>query len=212
MATSAETLNKSNAKQSSPRQKHRTGGAGNKNLVAVKEFRFVILTDIKIGEGEFSETFRAYRYDRGAPIKIAAKLLKPTQKSTNEPSQLESLLSEVSVLTALGKHSHVIEYLGIHRVERRFYMIFEYAENGDLKKLLDQHRKNVRRADMFLLNQNFKLKLAYQIASGMEYVSGLGIVHKDLAARNILLDENLCVKVSDFGCCKIGFLNKLPSK
>ena len=33
----------------------------------------------------------------------------------------------------------------------------------------------------------------------MEYISSLDIVHKDLAARNILLDKDFSCKISDFG-------------
>ena len=41
-----------------------------------REFKNCIITDVKIGEGEFSETFQGYRYDENDPIKIAAKRLK----------------------------------------------------------------------------------------------------------------------------------------
>ncbi|XP_076044158.1 vascular endothelial growth factor receptor 1-like isoform X2 [Oratosquilla oratoria] len=43
---------------------------------------------------------------------------------------------------------------------------------------------------------------AYQIARGMEYLSFRKVLHGDLAARNILLDENHIVKISDFGLAK----------
>lgn len=40
---------------------------------------------------------------------------------------------------------------------------------------------------------------AYQIAKGMEYLAGKRFLHKDLAARNILLTDNFECKISDFG-------------
>ncbi|XP_064080209.1 vascular endothelial growth factor receptor 1-like [Macrobrachium nipponense] len=43
---------------------------------------------------------------------------------------------------------------------------------------------------------------SYQIAKGMEYLSLRKVVHGDLAARNILLDESYTVKISDFGFAK----------
>ncbi|XP_065842985.1 uncharacterized protein [Oscarella lobularis] len=43
------------------------------------------------------------------------------------------------------------------------------------------------------------LSFAWQISSGMEYLAGKGLVHRDLACRNVLVCENNLVKVSDFG-------------
>lgn len=53
-------------------------------------------------------------------------------------------------------------------------MIFEYAEKGDLKKQLESCRKNLK----LDINSNYlnKMKIAYEIANGMEYISGLEIV------------------------------------
>lgn len=106
-------------------------------------------------------------------------------------------------------------------------MIFEYAEKGDLKKQLELYRKNFK-LEMSNSYLN-KTKIAYEIANGMEYISNLDIVlnnfqslkfiflnnilikvHKDLAARNILLDNDFNCKIADFGCCKTEFLNRRP--
>ena len=174
----------------------------------LKEFKYCVLSDLKIGEGEFGETFQGYRYDLGTPIKIAAKRLKTLKdRDQNDQSSL-NFFAEISVLTQLDKHDHVIEYLGVHKWESTMYIIFEYAEKGDLKHLLDQCRKNMKRE--LHLSGLFKLKMAYEIASGMEYIHSLDIVHKDLAARNILLDKDFSCKVADFGCCKNEFLKKRP--
>jgi receptor tyrosine kinase-like orphan receptor 1 len=43
------------------------------------------------------------------------------------------------------------------------------------------------------------LHIATQVAAGMEYLSTHHFVHRDLATRNILVGDNMCVKISDFG-------------
>lgn len=78
------------------------------------------------------------------------------------------------MLTQLGSHPNIIEYLGIHTFENNIYMVFEFAEKGDLKKQLELCRKNlkVENANIYLN----KIKIAYDIANGMEYISSLDIV------------------------------------
>jgi serine/threonine protein kinase len=46
------------------------------------------------------------------------------------------------------------------------------------------------------------VSFAYQIATGMEYLANLGIVHRDLACRNVLVGENKVLKISDFGMAR----------
>lgn len=47
------------------------------------------------------------------------------------------------------------------------------------------------------------LKMAKDIAAGMGHLHAEGIVHRDLATRNLLLDENMNVKITDFGMSRV---------
>ncbi len=117
------------------------------------------------------------------------------------------------MLSQLGIHSNVIEYLGLYSFENQMYMIFEYAEKGDLKRFLEKYRKSIangQKSKQLEIDSFFQIKVSYDIANGMEYISNLNIIHKDLAARNILLDANYNCKISDFGSCKSDFLNRRP--
>jgi proto-oncogene tyrosine-protein kinase Ret len=54
------------------------------------------------------------------------------------------------------------------------------------------------------LKPSHLLSFAYQIASGMEYLSNMSVVHRDLACRNILVDKDKMLKIADFGLSREG--------
>ncbi len=173
----------------------------------IKEFKSCILTDSKIGEGEFSELFQAYRFDLASPTKIAAKRLKVNQTNTNSIN----ILSEISVLSQLGSHPNIIDFIGVYSFNNTMYIMLEFAEHGDLKHLLDRLRKDSLNNEIVVsVDTNFQIKASMDIASGMEYISSFDIVHKDLAARNVLVDSNFNCKICDFGSCNSSYAIKRP--
>jgi serine/threonine protein kinase len=69
------------------------------------------------------------------------------------------------------------------------YLITEYCEGGNLEK----YTKN---------NENVEWgTIAFQIAQGCQYLSGLNIIHRDLKPANIFLKEGVW-KIGDFGFSK----------
>lgn len=49
------------------------------------------------------------------------------------------------------------------------------------------------------LTQEDLVSISVQIATGMEYLAEMKFVHRDMAARNCLVGDNMVVKIADFG-------------
>jgi len=73
-----------------------------------------------------------------------------------------------------------------------FCIITEYLAGGSLGKFLHHQQPDI-------LPHKLVLKLALDIARGMQYLHSQGILHRDLKSENLLLGEDMCVKVADFG-------------
>ena len=65
-------------------------------------------------------------------------------------------------------------------------------ENGDALKYIRDSEEVV-----------YRLRILRDVASGMEYLHRRGVVHGDLRAVNILIDDKCGACVSDFGLSKI---------
>jgi serine/threonine protein kinase len=75
----------------------------------------------------------------------------------------------------------------------------QFAENGSAEDLIVRKKKYVATNP-----EGFKviLQIALDAAQGLFYLHSEGIIHRDIAARNILVTENLRGKVNDFGLAR----------
>ncbi|KAJ9559626.1 hypothetical protein OSB04_004786 [Centaurea solstitialis] len=90
------------------------------------------------------------------------------------------------------KHPNIITFFAACKKPPVFCIINEYLAGGSLRAFLHQQ-------EPYSLHPNLVLKLAIDIARGMQYLHSQGIIHRDLKSENLLLGEDMCVKVADFG-------------
>ena len=71
-------------------------------------------------------------------------------------------------------------------------IVLEYCLKGDLAKFQNKRP----------LNEIYVQNFIYQLASGLKYLRDMNILHRDLKPQNLLVNENLNLKISDFGLAK----------
>ncbi|KAL8559619.1 hypothetical protein ACOMHN_008330 [Nucella lapillus] len=96
-------------------------------------------------------------------------------------------------------HPNVVHFIGVCREQEPHFIITEYCDWGDLKQFLlatrsDNGRGRGTRVPALTLGQ--KVGMVQQVAAGMEALAVQGLVHGDLAARNVLLTSRMRLKVS----------------
>ncbi|KAL3832351.1 hypothetical protein ACJMK2_024003, partial [Sinanodonta woodiana] len=98
--------------------------------------------------------------------------------------------------TQVGNHPNVLKFIGAVIDDDAIgpFIVFEHCWNGPLKDYLETQRKNIT----VQLQENL-FRFGLDICKGMEYLASKKIVHRRLAARNILLTIMYEVRISGFG-------------
>lgn len=105
----------------------------------------------------------------------------------------ERKLEEVNILKALGKNSHVIEYIDSWEDDRKIYIMTEYCEGGSLDRFLDDIG-NKGRLDEFRV-----WKILLELCMGVSHIHNSGFIHLDIKPANVLIASDGTLKISDFG-------------
>uniref|UniRef100_A0A914VBH8 Protein kinase domain-containing protein n=1 Tax=Plectus sambesii TaxID=2011161 RepID=A0A914VBH8_9BILA len=127
----------------------------------------------------------------------------------------DDFVQEIDFMKRIGYHPHLISILGCitdHQLDP--CLIIEYCCNGDLLKYVRNRRletghEEIMRTyypvtvDEMALRFKDLLSFAWQISDGMDYLSARGCIHRDVAARNVLVNEMKVAKIGDFGLCRL---------
>ncbi|XP_070574498.1 uncharacterized protein [Ptychodera flava] len=152
-----------------------------------------ILEDEPIGVGEYGRVYKARLTIRGKEYIAAAKTLCETR---SDAISRKNFVNEVRCLVELvcyPNHPNIISFLGIVTIGDPKYILTEYASNGDLKDYLMSLRLLDTETETMLI------KVARDIAKALSFMSTKGVMHKDIAARNVFLTNDFTAKIGDFG-------------
>ncbi|ESQ50883.1 hypothetical protein EUTSA_v10022559mg [Eutrema salsugineum] len=145
----------------------------------------------KLGQGGFGPVYKG-KLPEGQ--EIAVKRL-----SRASGQGLEELVNEVVVISKL-QHRNLVKLLGCCIEDEERLLVYEYMPKKSLDAYLFDPLKQK------ILNWRTRFNIMEGICRGLLYLhrdSRLRIIHRDLKASNILLDENLIPKISDFGLARI---------
>ncbi|RID65991.1 hypothetical protein BRARA_D01157 [Brassica rapa] len=124
--------------------------------------------------------------------RVAVKVLKDSTGNG------EDFINEVASMSQTS-HINIVSLLGFCYEGSKRAIVYEFLENGSLDQFIS--RKKPLTLDVTTL-----YGIALGVARGLEYLHygcKSRIVHFDIKPQNILLDGNLCPKVSDFGLAKL---------
>eukprot|EP01097_Dermamoeba_algensis_P011623 TRINITY_DN905_c0_g2_i1.p1 TRINITY_DN905_c0_g2~~TRINITY_DN905_c0_g2_i1.p1 ORF type:complete len:943 (-),score=224.10 TRINITY_DN905_c0_g2_i1:572-3400(-) len=160
-----------------------------------------------IGEGNFGKVFLG---TLSKTCQVAIKEVKADNKES-----LDQFVEEAKIAANIPPHPNIVQFLGVCISEKKksIYLVTQFVMNKNLQLYLSSLTEP--------LPMNKKTELMSGICAGMYHLSKYNIIHNDLAARNILVEESvyrnakqkfnyrLIGKVSDFGLARSSVSKKI---
>ncbi|XP_040287584.1 focal adhesion kinase 1 isoform X3 [Bufo bufo] len=139
-----------------------------------------------IGEGQFGDVHQGvFMSPENPAMSVAIK----TCKNCTSDSVREKFLQEALTMRQFD-HPHIVKLIGVI-TENPVWIIMELCTLGELRSFLQVRKYNLDLASLILY--------AYQLSTALAYLESKRFVHRDIAARNVLVLSSDCVKLGDFG-------------
>ncbi|XP_032415167.1 focal adhesion kinase 1-like isoform X2 [Xiphophorus hellerii] len=139
-----------------------------------------------IGEGQFGDVHQGVYISQENPaLSVAVK----TCKNSTSDSVREKFLQEALTMRQFD-HPHIVKLMGVI-TENPVWIIMELCTLGELRSFLQVRKYSLDLATLILYS--------YQLSTALAYLESKRFVHRDIAARNVLVSTVDCVKLGDFG-------------
>lgn len=114
--------------------------------------------------------------------------IKIIDKACLDDDNLTKTYREISILKLL-RHPHIARLYEVMESKTKIYLVTEYASRGEI---FDHLVANGR------MKEEEAARVFAQIVSAVDYCHQKGVVHRDLKAENVLLDDDMNIKVNNF--------------
>uniref|UniRef100_A0A0D3EF94 Protein kinase domain-containing protein n=1 Tax=Brassica oleracea var. oleracea TaxID=109376 RepID=A0A0D3EF94_BRAOL len=180
-----------------PRRKSDWNGENIEAIVMLKRYSYAKVKKMTnsfahvLGKGGFGTVYKGKLLD-GSGTDFAVKILKDSKGSGEE------FINEVASMSRTS-HVNIVSLLGFCYEGSKRAIIYEFMPNGSLDKYISENMSTKMEWETLY-------NIAVGVARGLEYLHNRcvsRIVHFDIKPQNILMDQDLCPKIADFGLAKL---------
>jgi eukaryotic-like serine/threonine-protein kinase len=138
-----------------------------------------------VGQGAFGDVYRAR--DAALDWQVALKLLWTSHAPGS--ARVSHLLNEARLMAKL-RHPNVVRVYGAEFVEGRVGLWMEFIKGRTLEDMLDSH---------VTFGDKEAAQIGHQLCRALAAVHGVGLVHRDIKARNVMREDGGRIVLMDFG-------------
>jgi serine/threonine protein kinase len=135
----------------------------------------------ELGRGAFGQVFKGTDVKSGEVVAI-----KEISLSGMSAERLKDIMLEIDLLKNLD-HENIVKYIGFFKTRSQLFIILEYMEQGALSQLIKRDKWGV-------LPEAMISAFISQVLTGLHYLHGQGVVHRDIKGANILLSAQVLMR------------------
>jgi len=157
----------------------------------------------KIAEGGMGEVYRAKQLgvDNFSKL-VAIKIIR--EEYSTIPEFRKNFIGEARLVSDLI-HTNIVQTYHLGMQENQYFMVMEYVDGYTLDEFIYQHQFLGRKIPVeiaaFIVSR-ISRGLDYAHNKSNEFGIPLGIVHRDINPRNIMICREGNIKITDFGIAK----------
>jgi serine/threonine-protein kinase len=142
----------------------------------------------KLGSGAMAVVYRAKQIslDRTVAVKVLPK------KFVQKADYVERFYKE-GRLAAKMNHNNIVQAIDVGEVGGLYYFVMEYVEGKTLHDDLSKGK---------IFNEEEAIDLILQLVSALGHAHALGLVHRDVKPKNIMINKDDVVKLADMGLAR----------
>ncbi|KAI3834282.1 hypothetical protein MKX03_030089 [Papaver bracteatum] len=141
----------------------------------------------KVGSGSFGDLYKGIYCTQ----EVAIKVLKAERVSAEMQREFAQ---EVYIMRKV-RHKNVVQFIGACTRPPSLCIVTEFMSGGSIYDFLHKQKGVFKLPSV--------IRIAIDVSKGMNYLHQNKIIHRDLKAANLLMDENKVVKVADFGVARV---------